>query len=99
MEFVDNYPCNAKINGGRCCQHSTKEEFERLNSTARTKASVRGTAKYFPLSKVCSRHFLGIPGLLSPLLVVVSTTYTHRTMESQILSLYFSSSAGLHLQL
>ena len=57
MEFVDNYPCNAKINGGRCCQHSTKEEFERLNSTARTKASVRGTAKYFPVSKVHSRLF------------------------------------------
>ena len=84
-EFQDNHPCNVKINGGRCCQHSTKEEFEHLDSTARTKARVRGTVKYFTVSKVCLRLFLGIPGLLSLLLLAVSMTDTDRTMESQIL--------------
>ena len=85
MEFLDNHPCNAKINGGRCCHHSTKEEFEHLDNTARTKTSVHGTAKYFPVSKVCSRLFLGISRLLSPLLVAVYMTDTPRMMESQIL--------------
>ena len=61
MEFLDNHPWNMKINGGRCYQHSTKEAFECLDSTARTKANVRDTAKYFPVStsllEAFSRNF------------------------------------------